>query len=186
VLAGFAGQAFGAGFGTLSDDELVGVLCAARRLESWQAAMEFTAVAELDRRRRAQAKRPGSSQVHDHGTAELAAALVLTGRSADALLGMARGLAQLPAVLAALAAGRIDRERAAVFVAELSALDDRAAEAVALAFTGQAGQMTPGQLRWASGRWCSPCTPAPPGSEPSAAAGPRPRAGTSQRRGQLT
>lgn len=37
------------------------------------------------------------------------------GRSADALLCLARRLARLPAVLAALSAGRIDRARAAVF-----------------------------------------------------------------------
>jgi hypothetical protein len=147
VLAGFAAQAFEGGFDKLPDDELVGVLCAARRLESWQAAMEFTAVAELDKRRRAQAERPGSSRVHDHVTAELAAALVLTGRSADELLGMARGLARLPMVLKALAEGRIDRARAAVFVAELAALDDRLARAVAMAFINLAGRMTTGQLR---------------------------------------
>jgi hypothetical protein len=147
VLAGFAGDAFEAGLGGLSDDELVGVLCAARRLESWQAAVEFTAVAELDKRRRAQAERPESSRVHDHVNAELAAALVVTGRSADALLDLSRGLARLPVVLAALAAGRIDRDRAAVFVAELAVLDAKAAAAVAMGFTDRAGQMTTGQLR---------------------------------------
>jgi len=149
VLAAFAAEAFYRGFAKLSDDELVGVLCAVRRLDSWQAAMEFTAVAELDSRRRAQADRPESSRVHDHVNAELAAALVLTGRSADGLLDISRGLARLPVALAALAAGQIDRERAAVFVAELAVLDDRAAEQVALAFTDRAGQMTSGQLRWA-------------------------------------
>src|SRR5271166_3838838 len=61
VLAGFAQDAFDSGLGQLSDDELVGVLCAARRLSSWQAAMEFRAVAELDSRRKAQAPRPGAS-----------------------------------------------------------------------------------------------------------------------------
>ncbi len=149
VLAGFAAETFDAGFGSLRDDELVGVLCAARRLESWQAAMEFTAVAELDRRRRAAAERPESSRVHDHVNAEVAAALVLTGRSADALLDLSRSLARLPLVLAALAAGRIDRERAAVFAAELAVLDERSAAAIAMAFTGIAGQMTTGQLRFA-------------------------------------
>src|SRR5215469_4997868 len=64
VLAGFAGEAFDRGFAGLPDDELVGVLCAARRPGSWQAAMEFTAIAELDSRRRAQAERPESSRVH--------------------------------------------------------------------------------------------------------------------------
>ncbi len=146
-LAAFAADAFDEGFAKLSDDELVGVLVAARRLESWQAAMEFTAVAELDKRRRAAARRPESSRVHDQVNAELAAALVLTGRSADALLDLSRGLVRLPPVLAGLAAGKIDRERAAVFVAELAVLDAKAAAAVAMAFLGLAGQMTTGQLR---------------------------------------
>jgi hypothetical protein len=149
VLAGFAAEAFDAGFGALSDDELIGVLCAARRLQAWQAAMEFTAVAELDQRRRAQVARPMSSDVHDHVNAELAAALTMTGKTADALLGNARGLARLPAVLAALTAGQIDRDRALVFVSELTALDDQAARDLAGEFTSRAGQLTPGQLRWA-------------------------------------
>jgi hypothetical protein len=147
VLAGFAGDAFEAGFAGLGDDELVGVLCAARRLESWQAAMEFTAIAELDKRRREAAEHPESSRVHDHVNAELAAALVLTGRSAEALLDLARALARLPVVLAALAEGRIDRDRAAVFAAELAALDAKKAAAIAMGFTGIAGSMTTGQLR---------------------------------------
>ena len=147
VLAAFAGEAFEAGFSRLSDDALVGVLCAARRLEAWQAAVEFTAIAELDRRRLEAAEHPESSRMHDHVNAELAAALVLTGRSADALLDLTRGLARLPAVLAALAAGQIDRDRAAVFAAELAVLDAKKAAAVAMGFTGVAGQMTTGQLR---------------------------------------
>ncbi len=51
VLAGFAAEVFDSGLAGLSDDELVGVLCAARRLSSWQAWMAFRAVAELDSRR---------------------------------------------------------------------------------------------------------------------------------------
>jgi hypothetical protein len=147
VLAGFAGGAFDDGFGMLTDDELVGVLQAARRLESWQAAMEFTAIAELDKRRREAAGHPESSRVHDHVNAELAVALTMTGKSADALLDLARALARLPVVLAALAQGRIDRDRAAVFAAELAVLDAKAAAAVAMGFTGIAGSMTTGQLR---------------------------------------
>src|SRR5215467_7509696 len=40
VLAGLADDAWAAGLGRLSDDELIGVLCAARRLASWSAALE--------------------------------------------------------------------------------------------------------------------------------------------------
>jgi hypothetical protein len=135
------------GLGGLGDDELVGVLRAARRLESWQAGVGLAVVAELDARRRAQAARPGWSGVSEHVSAELAAALALTGRSADELLGFSRGLDRLPAVRAALLAGRIDRARSMVFTAELSLLGDLAAAMIAAAFADVAGSMTTGQLR---------------------------------------
>jgi hypothetical protein len=147
VLAGYAQDAFEAGLGTLGDDELVGLLCAARRLSSWQAAMELAAVTELDSRRIARAGRPGSGRASEHVSDELAAALRLTGRSADALLGLARQLARTPAVLAALFAGVIDRGRAAVFATELAVLGNVAAAAVAAAFCQEAALMTTGQLR---------------------------------------
>src|SRR6266705_1049921 len=66
VLAGVMAGAFDGGLPELSDDELVGVLLAARRLSSWQAALELTAVSELDGRRRRQAARPGSSLASEH------------------------------------------------------------------------------------------------------------------------
>jgi len=50
-------------------------------------------------------------------------------------------------VLAALSAGVIDRPKAEVFVAELSALGDVAAAAVAAAMWLPARDMTTGQLR---------------------------------------
>lgn len=147
VLAGFAGEAFDGGVGRLGDDELLGLMCASRRLSSWQAAVELAAVHELDARRKAGAARPGSSRTGELVSAELSAALTLTGRSADALLTLARDLARLPAVWGALFAGRIDRARAAVFAAELAGADQVTASAVAAAFTGVAGRMTTGQLR---------------------------------------
>ena len=66
VLAGFTADAFEHGVGKLSDDELVGVLLAARRLSSWQEALELTAVYELDARRRSQSARPESSRASEH------------------------------------------------------------------------------------------------------------------------
>src|SRR5262249_35229393 len=51
VLAGFADDAWTAGLRRLSDDELIGVLRASRRLASWAAAMELACVADLWRRR---------------------------------------------------------------------------------------------------------------------------------------
>lgn len=147
VLSAFSQDVIDSGLGSLSDDELVGMLRAARRLCSWQAAVEFLAIGELDARRLRDSGRPGWSRISEHVSSELAAALTLTGRSADILLGLARDLARLPMVLAALADGRIDRARAEIFAAELAALSDVAATAVATALCDVAGTMTTGQLR---------------------------------------
>jgi hypothetical protein len=51
VLAGLAGDTWALGLDRLTDDELIGVLRAARRLTSWAAAMELAAVGDLWRRR---------------------------------------------------------------------------------------------------------------------------------------
>ncbi|HEX6934828.1 MAG TPA: HNH endonuclease signature motif containing protein [Streptosporangiaceae bacterium] len=147
TLAGLSQYAFGDGLAGLSDDGLVGLLHAARRLSAWQSGIELAAVAELDHRRVRDSGRPGWSRVSEHVAAELAAALVLTGRSADALLTLARDLARLPAVLRALLAGQIDRARAMVFAAELAALAGPAASAAAAALLPGAAGMTTGQLR---------------------------------------
>jgi hypothetical protein len=145
ALAKFTDDAHAAKLGRLTDDELVGMLGAARRLQSWQAGVELSVVAELDRRRAA--GKPQSSREGEHVSAELAVALALTGRSADSLLGLARGLARLPDVLAALLAGRIDLARARVFADELAQLDDAKAGQIAAEVIGVAGSMTTARLR---------------------------------------
>ena len=147
VLAALSQSAIDSGFLPLSDDELVGLVRASRRLSSWQAAVEVRAISELDSRRLRQSGRPGASWVSEHISSELAAALTLTGRAADSLLGLARDLARLPAVLRALADGRIDRTKAVVFANELAGLNDVSAAAVAAAFCDLAESMTTGQLR---------------------------------------
>ena len=152
VLAQFASEVAGPGLAGLSDDELVGLLCASRRLASWQAAAELTAAAELDaRRRRDAAVMKGaageSSAVSERVAAELAAALTLTGRTADSLLGLARDLARLPAVMAALAAGRIDLAKARVFAAELAPLGDVTACQIAARLLDRASAWTTSELR---------------------------------------
>src|SRR5262245_57410137 len=83
ALAGCTGHALDGGLGALSDDALVGLLRACRRIEAWQSGIELAAVAELDRRRLQESRRPGWSRVSETIAAELAVALVLTGRSAD-------------------------------------------------------------------------------------------------------
>src|SRR5262249_10213580 len=81
ALAGFSQGALDEGLGALSDDELVGLLRASRRLAAWQDGVEVAAVAELDARRARAAARV-SSAADEQVSSELAAALVLTGRSA--------------------------------------------------------------------------------------------------------
>jgi len=147
VLASCTADAFEAGLTALSDDDLAGMLSATQRLTSWQAAMELAAVTEMERRRRRSGARPGSSREQDHVTTELAVTLTLTMRSAEHLLDLARGLARLPGVQAALLAGRIDRSRVAVMVEELAALDQIKAAAIAAAFVNIARKMTTSKLR---------------------------------------
>ena len=60
ALAGLACDAWAAGLDRLSDDELIGVLRAARRLASWSAALELAAVTDLATRRDAEAAGTGS------------------------------------------------------------------------------------------------------------------------------
>jgi Domain of unknown function (DUF222) len=129
VLAGLAGDRWGCGLGRLSDDELIGVLRAGRRLASWAAAMELAAVADLWRRRTGE-EDAGDSGAALHADDELAAALTLTRRAAEGVLELAVGLARLPATAAALAAGDIDLPRAKVIAEELTGLADAQAARV--------------------------------------------------------
>ena len=152
VLAGFAGDTWAAGLGRLSDDELIGVLRAARRLASWSAALELAAVTDLAARREAEAAGTGSCAPGEHIGDEIAAALTLTARAADVLLDLATALRRLPATMAALTDGRIDRYRAAVIADEVAGLGDEHAAAVELQVLDDAPGQTTGQLRAAARR----------------------------------
>jgi Domain of unknown function (DUF222) len=143
-LAAFTGTALGDGLDRLSDGELIGFLCAARRNASWQQAAELTAVANLDHRRAGADGAPG-----EHVADEVAAALKLTPRAAEGLLALAAGIARLSQVPAALAAGLIDRSRAEVFVRELLPLDDDLAVRVEAMVMPRAPELTTGQLAYA-------------------------------------
>src|SRR5437764_1177868 len=80
----------------------------------------------LSRRRAAR----GNRQVTEHADDELAVLLALTRRSAGRLLEFADSLARLPATMAALSSGRIDRAKADVIAYETGLLDDTLAAAV--------------------------------------------------------
>jgi len=131
----------------LTDDELIGVLRAARRLASRDAALELSAVADLAARRRATAAAEGDPRSAEHVDDEVAAALTLTRYSAATLHDLALGVTRLPGTLSALSAGLIDQRRAAVIATETSALGDVAAAAVGAAVIGVAPGQTTGELR---------------------------------------
>lgn len=152
VLAGFAGDAWRDGPDRLTDDELIGLLRAWRRLSSWAAAGELAAVSELNRRRIAEVKSGADPHLGEHVGDELAIPLTLTARGADMLLELSCALDRLPATRAALAAGHIDRSRAAVIADEVSCLGDTQAAAVEKAVIGRAPAQTTGQLRAAARR----------------------------------
>jgi Domain of unknown function (DUF222) len=107
----------------LADDELIGVLRAWRRLESWSSAGTLAAAAELARRRpaartpagRVLAAGPGEfpARLSEFISDEIAAALTVSGPAASVLLGLALDLAtRLPGTAGALRGGVIDYPRA--------------------------------------------------------------------------
>jgi hypothetical protein len=126
VLVAALDETWDAGLARLSDDELAGVALAWRRCESRAAAGLLAAVGELSRRRTA----GGNRQVIDHVDDEVAILLALTRRSAGRLLDFAGSLARMPATMAALSSGRIDRAKADVIAYETGLLDDSLAAAV--------------------------------------------------------
>ena len=130
----------------LTDDELVGVLRAARRVQSWQAALELEAVSELAARRLAEPVRPGPRPA-DRLAAELAAALTLTIRSADSLVSVATSVERLGGLRDSLAGGQIDLSRAKVFADELCVLDWLKATRIAAKLVLEAPGLTTAQLQ---------------------------------------
>ena len=146
VLAELTGQVLQTDMRRLSDDELVGVMLAARRVLSWQTAVELAAVDELAARRQAEPQAAGPRPA-ERASAELAVALTLTGRSADELMEMAAGVARMEDVSAALRRGDIDRAKASVFVQELAALGWLQASVIACEHIAPAIEGTTGQLR---------------------------------------
>ena len=137
----------------LGDDELIGVLRAWQRLESWCASGLLTAVAELARRRPADRTPPAApgtfpAQLSEFSSDEVAAALTLTNRTADACQDLALDLAtRLPGTARALEKGVIDRAKARLMAESTRVLTDEQASAVEAQVLPRAGQQTTGQLR---------------------------------------
>ena len=148
VLAALTEQA-AADVGRLSDEQLMGALSAARRLENRAAYLQAVAIAEFARRRAAQAAaaaaaRPAARQgarSGDFPDAELAMELLASQAEAGARLEAAACLtSRLPGTLAGLAAGSVDYARASIVVFYTGSLGDadaaRADEILAAAAPG--------------------------------------------------
>jgi Domain of unknown function (DUF222) len=150
ALTGEDGESLAA----LSDDQLVGIIAAARRLESRIAWTQLAALAEFAARRPANpagrdggGARPGQAAC-EFAADELAAELRLTWQSAAGQIDYACTVAvRLPRTFAALAAGTIHPVHARIIEDETSILSpDQAAEADEVLAEAAAAK-TFGQLR---------------------------------------
>jgi len=155
-LAASANATAGTGwaYDQISDDELIGVLGAWQRTESWAAAGRLSAVAELIRRRPADACRDRAT----HGgnsvpwgkfcADEVAAAMNISRWAAEKMAGLAHDLAtRLPLTSKSLREGGIDAYKAQVIAEATRCLDDAAAAAAEAAIIDALAGKTPGQIR---------------------------------------
>jgi hypothetical protein len=160
VLLGHAEWAAGDDdrFGGISDDELLGIICAADRSEATASALKHTAVAELIRRRPASGCTPqgpaGMPETWDEFTrAELAPALGESRYAVDGLLDLSHDLAvKLPGTMALFREGVISRYKAQVISHATQLLDPAEARAAEAMVLDRAGRLTPGALRAAIAR----------------------------------
>ena len=146
------------GLADLDDDELVGVLRAWQRIESWASASGLAAVTELARRRPAAGVPPPVSgqfpeQISEFAVDEIAAALTLTSRAAGTCTALALDLEiRLPGTARAHHEGLIDRAKARLIAEATRVLSDADARAVEEHILAKAGEQTTGQLRAALAR----------------------------------
>ncbi len=159
-LARFADEAVGPDdvFDGVSDDELLGVLCAWDRVAAHATARKYAAVAELVRRRPAPGHAPQGEarmpQVWDEFTAsELCAVLAQSRHDADGMLGLAHDLeVKLPGTLAAFRDGVLDEDKVMIIARAVAVLDPAEARAAEALVLGRAGRLTPAGLRSAIAR----------------------------------
>jgi Domain of unknown function (DUF222) len=158
-LALLADAAAGPGdsYAGVSDDELIGVLCAWDRLESHMAARKLAAIVELCRRRPVTetptSGRPAGSREEDFTSDEVAHVLAESRRKADTLLTVAERLdTHLPGTRAALRDGVITFAKAQVIVTATLLLNRKQARAAEKLVLGRAGRLTPRGLQDAIAR----------------------------------
>jgi hypothetical protein len=139
----------GKGLSALPEDQLIGVISAARRLECRASWTQLAATAEFTARRPAK----DGAGVNEFAADELAAELGLAWMSAAGQITYARTVAKrLPRTLAALAAGRIHPVHLRIIEDETSVLSDEDAAQADEVLAGLAGSKTFAQLRYAGHR----------------------------------
>jgi hypothetical protein len=144
--------------GGLDDDELIGVLRAWRKLESWCTSGLLTGMAELARRRPEERTAPAPArrfpaQLSEFIADEIAAALTMSVRTAGTFLDQALDQEiRLPGTARALYQGLIDQPKARLIAEATRILTDDDARAVESRILPAAGRQTLGQLRAALAR----------------------------------
>jgi Domain of unknown function (DUF222) len=137
----------GAGLAGLSDDQLFGIISAARRMESRAAWTLMAAVREFAARRPARQDRAAAG-LDEFAADELAAELLLTRQSAAGQIAYACAVAdRLPCTFAALAAGQIHPVHVRIIDDETSVLLPADAAHADAILAEKAGSLTFGQLR---------------------------------------
>src|SRR6201996_5722548 len=142
----------------LDDDELIGLMRAWRRLESWCDAGLLATIAELARRRPAERTAPAPpgqfpAQVSEFASDEVAAALKVSAQTAVTFSDLAHDLApRLPATFHALHHGTIDHLKARVIAEATRVLTDDQAREVEARIFPRAGQQHSGRRRAAVAR----------------------------------
>ncbi|HEY6296214.1 MAG TPA: DUF222 domain-containing protein, partial [Streptosporangiaceae bacterium] len=145
-------------YANVTDDELVGLICAWERVQSHASARKHGASAELIRRRPADGYGlEGPAQMpavwDEFLPDELAPALAQSAWAANDLLGLAHDLeVKLPGTRAAFRAGIVPENKARIIAAATQLLDPQEARAAEALVLDRAGTLTPGGLRAAIAR----------------------------------
>ncbi len=145
-------------YSDVSDDELIGLICAWDRVQAHGSARKHAMAAELIRRRPApgcvlegEARMPAGWE--EFTADELAAALAQSRWAADAVLGLAHDLeVKLPGTRAAFWSGVLPEDKVKIIAAATQLLDAEEARAAEALVLDRAGRLTPGALRAAIAR----------------------------------
>jgi hypothetical protein len=134
----------GAGLAGCSGEQLMGIISAARRMQSRSAWTEMAAIGEF-------ARRAGTGLDGEFAADELALELHMTTQSAAGQIDFATEVARrLPSTFAALGAGLIHPVHLRIIEDQTSILDDADAARADAFLAGAAPGMTFGELRYAA------------------------------------